>query len=146
MEIIDGATLGFKLMTYFQEYEHVVILDTVSVDDAPGSIYRLPAEEMMGLGSYRHTAHEVEIVEMLEICSLLEEMAEVTILGIVPKDIESVEIGLTPELEAHFSEYVTHVLKELENLGYPLEKTGDTSLKELSLAMIGSYNETRTYA
>lgn len=146
VEIIDGATLGFKLMTYFQDYDHVIILDTVSVEDTPGSIYRLPAEEMMGLGSYRQTAHEVEIVEMLEICSLLEEMAEVTILGIVPKDIEAVEIGLTPELEAHFDEYIDHAVKELETLGYPMEKTGDTSLKQISIDLIGAYNETRAYA
>ena len=146
VEIIDGATLGFKLMTYFQDYDHVIILDTVSVEDAPGSIYRLPAEEMMGLGSYRQTAHEVEIVEMLEICSLLEQMAEVTILGIVPKDIEAVEIGLTPELEAHFDEYIDHAVKELATLGYPMEKTGDTTLKQISIDLIGAYNETRAYA
>ena len=31
LEIIDGGTLGFKLMTYFQEYDNVIILDTVSI-------------------------------------------------------------------------------------------------------------------
>ena len=25
LEIIDGGTLGFKLMTYFQEYDNVII-------------------------------------------------------------------------------------------------------------------------
>ena len=41
LEIIDGGTLGFKLMTYFQEYDNVIILDTVSIEDEVG-IYRLP--------------------------------------------------------------------------------------------------------
>lgn len=43
LEIIDGGTLGFKLMAYFQEYKNVIILDTVSIDDEAGSIFRLPS-------------------------------------------------------------------------------------------------------
>ena len=67
LEIIDGGTLGFKLMAYFQEYDNVIILDTVSIEDEVGGIYRLPSDVLLGLGTYRKTAHEVEIVEMLEI-------------------------------------------------------------------------------
>ena len=93
--IVDGGVLGFQLMTYYQEFDKVIILDTITMDDKVGSIYNLPSEELLGLGSYKQTAHEVEIVEMLEICSLLEKMAIVSIIGIVPKDIETVGVGLT---------------------------------------------------
>ena len=61
LEIIDGGTLGFKLMAYFQEYDNVIILDTVSIEDEVGGIYRLPSDVLLGLGNYRKTAHEVEI-------------------------------------------------------------------------------------
>jgi hydrogenase maturation protease len=37
LTIIDGGVLGFKLMGYFQEFDHVIILDTVSIEDEPGS-------------------------------------------------------------------------------------------------------------
>ena len=95
LEVIDGGTLGFKLMSYFQEYENVIILDTVSIEDEIGGIYRLPSDVLLGLGNYRKTAHEVEIVEMLEIVSVLDSHANVTIIGIIPADIVSVGIGLT---------------------------------------------------
>ena len=98
LEIIDGGTLGFKLMTYFQEYDNVIILDTVSIEDKAGEIYRLPSDVLLGLGNYRKTAHEVEIVEMLEIVSVLDSHANVTIIGIIPEDIISVEIGLTQSM------------------------------------------------
>ena len=102
LEIIDGGTLGFKLMTYFQEYDNVIILDTVSIEDKAGEIYRLPSDVLLGLGNYRKTAHEVEIVEMLEIVSVLDSHANVTIIGIIPEDIISVEIGLTQSMENRF--------------------------------------------
>ena len=31
-------------MAYFQEYDNVIILDTVSIEDEVGGIYRLPSD------------------------------------------------------------------------------------------------------
>ncbi len=117
VDIIDGGTLGFKLMRYYQEYDKVIILDTISIEDKPGSIYNLPSKALLGLGSYRKTAHEVEVVEMLEICSFLEKMAKVNIIGIVPKDITSVEIDLTKEIKRAFLAFVNEAVRELEREG-----------------------------
>ena len=140
LEIIEGGTLGFKLMTYFQEYDNVIILDTVSIEDRAGEIYRLPSDVLLGLGQYRKTAHEVEIVEMLEICSVLDKHAEVTILGIIPEDIVSVEIGLTQTIEDKFDEYLAQALKEIEAAGCKIERKDNKSIKDIALELIGSYN------
>lgn len=127
--IVDGGVLGFQLMTYYQEYDKVIILDTITMDDSVGSIYNLPAEELLGLGSYKQTAHEVEIIEMLEICSLLERMAEVNIIGIVPKDIETVVVGLTDEMKQNFPTFVKSALDELAKIGIvPIKKQNEISL------------------
>jgi len=131
VEVIDGGTLGFKLMRYYQEYEKVIIIDTVSIEDTPGSIYNLPADVLLGLGEYRKTAHEVEVVEMLEICSLLESIAEVNVVGVVPKDIESVEIGLSEEIEKAFEGLYKEVLRELGRVGIEYERKGDVSLRSV---------------
>ena len=136
IDIIDGGTLGFKLMNYYQSYKKVIILDTVSIDDTPGSVYNLPARELMGLGAYRKTAHEVEVVEMLEICSLLEHMAEVNVIGIVPREIECVDISLTPELMPHVPVMVEETLRELARAGITARPKAGRSLE----AIISAYN------
>ncbi|WP_407921071.1 HyaD/HybD family hydrogenase maturation endopeptidase [Aliarcobacter butzleri] len=140
LEIIDGGTLGFKLMAYFQEYDNVIILDTVSIEDTAGSIYRLPSEVLLGLGNYRKTAHEVEIVEMLEIVSVLDSHANVTIMGIIPEDIISVEIGLTKKMEEKFEEYILNIIKEIESLGIKSKKINNIAIKDIVKNIIGSYN------
>ena len=140
LEIIDGGTLGFKLMTYFQEYDNVIILDTVSIEDEVGGIYRLPSDVLLGLGNYRKTAHEVEIVEMLEIVSVLDSHAKVTIIGIIPADIESVGIGLTEQMENRFEEFILNGIKEIESLGIKATKVNDISIEDVVKSMIGSYN------
>lgn len=140
IEIMDGGTLGFNLMRYFEEYDNVIILDIVSAKDAPGSIYRFPSDILLGLGDYKKTAHEVEIVEMLEICSLLDHHADVTIIGIIPEDIKSTQVGLTSALEKKFKEYIGYIIKELEGLNIKAIKTGNRSLNDIAKDMIGSYN------
>ncbi len=136
IDIVDGGTLGFKLMGYYQTYDRVIIIDTVSIEDEPGSVYNLPSEVLMGLGSYRKTAHEVEVLEMLEICSMLEKMAKVSVIGIVPKDIESVEINLTDDLKKYFLPLVNEVIKEIEKENIDIKEIGKTSLNDI----INSYN------
>ena len=140
LEIIEGGTLGFKLMTYFQEYDNVIILDTVSIEDNPGEIFRLPSDVLLGMGQYRKTAHEVEIVEMLEIVSVLDSHATVTILGIVPEDIVSVQIGLTKTIEDRFEEFTLQAIKEIESIGIKANKKDNKSIKTISQELIGSYN------
>ena len=140
LEIIDGGTLGFKLMTYFQEYDNVIILDTVSIEDKAGEIYRLPSDVLLGLGNYRKTAHEVEIVEMLEIVSVLDSHANVTIIGIIPEDIISVEIGLTQSMENRFEEFILNSIIEIESLGIKATKINNILIPDIVKSMIGSYN------
>jgi len=142
LEIIDGGTLGFKLMTYFQEYDNVIILDTVSIEDNPGDIFRLPSDVLLGLGQYRKTAHEVEIVEMLEICSVLDKHAEVTIIGIIPEDIQSVKIGLTKTIEEKFIGLINQAIIDIEKLGIKVSKRDEQkSISQICKGLLGSYND-----
>lgn len=145
--MVDGGVLGFQLMTYYQDYDRVLILDTITIEDEVGSIYNMPASELLGLGSYKQTAHEVEIVEMLEICSLLDKMAEVNIIGIVPKDIQSVNVGLTDELKGKFDVFVSTALNELEKSGIKFSKNEkEVSLEDIILSYGDPQSECKGYA
>lgn len=116
--LVDGGVLGFQLMTYYTDYDKVIILDTITMkNDRPGSIYNIPGEELLGLGSYKQTAHEVEIVEMLEIAALNGNLSDVNIIGIVPEDILSVKAGLSDSLKAAFPAFVDTALGELQKSG-----------------------------
>jgi len=117
IKIIDGGTPGFKLMDYFQDCDKVIILDTLSIKDRPGSVYDLPAEALIGLGNYRQTAHEVEVVRMLEICSILDKTAAVNILGIIPEDIRKVRINLSRTLKKNIPMLVDKSILRLQDAG-----------------------------
>ena len=138
LEILDGGTMGLNLIGYLQEYDRVILLDTLSIDAKPGQLYRIPAEEFHGLGAQRNTAHEVEIIQMLEAGELYGLKASVTILGIVPEDITSVSIGLSSSLEREFGSYLQLVLDEITSLGIKAVRTKERSLQTVIRELMGS--------
>lgn len=131
LELLDGGTLGFNLAEYFLEYDNVFILDTISTDDKAGSIYKIPSNELLGAGAYKKTAHEVEVLQMLEACELYDKKANVTIFGIIPEDINSVKIGLSKTLAKSFDSFIQTITKELMELNIQSVKKDNISLESI---------------
>ncbi len=131
LEILDGGTLGFGLIEYFTQYDNVFILDTLSLNDSIGSMYKIPAQVLLAQGGYKNTAHEVEVVAMLEAASLSDKRAEVTVFGIVPSDIETVCIGLSASLEKQFLPFIELVLEGVKSLNIDVNSKSDKTLKEI---------------
>jgi hydrogenase maturation protease len=122
VDIIDGGTLGFKLMTYYQEYDYVCILSTTSEGTKPGEIFHFSVDELLNHGACRQSANEVEVVQMLEICSILdEEMAEVDIIAMKPEDIMPVEANLTPTVQDAIVKMVEKAIDVMRKRGIQLQ-------------------------
>ncbi|MCX7760398.1 MAG: HyaD/HybD family hydrogenase maturation endopeptidase [Hydrogenothermaceae bacterium] len=145
INLVDGGTGGFKLIEYFQDYDYVILVDTISVKDKAGTVYRVEGEKLAGISSYHQTAHEVEILQIIDLAALSGKSAKTIVIGIVPEDINSSQIGLTEQLEKSFPFAVNQVINELTNLGVNCEKINEIPLKEVVLDFIGSYNDTRRY-
>ena len=140
LDIYDGGTLGLNLIDYLQAYDQVIILDTLSLDEQAGALFRIPAEEFIGLGDQRSTAHEVEVIQMLEAGMLHGVKANVMVLGIIPEDISTISIGLSRTMEVHFQKYLDLVLDEIAYLGIKATRTETLSLEDVVKALMGSYN------
>ena len=118
IEIVDGGTLGFKLMPLLLEFDEVIIVNTASDETKEaGAISIKTTDEFLDGTLIKKTANEVEIAEMLQICSLTEVMAQTTVISIVPKDIIAVEVALTPELTSAWQNYIHATIQTIESLG-----------------------------
>ena len=141
VDLIDAGTLGFGLMRFLHEYDHIILIDTISVNDKPGSVYRLTPEQLSGLASYHQTAHEVEVLQMIEITPLTGKMADTVVIGVVPENICSSEIGLTKTLEDKpFKTVISQIFKELDRIGVVYKKVNNQTLKDVVMKHFGSYN------
>lgn len=114
VSFIDGGTLGIHLLHYYEEFEQVFILDTISLEDVVGAIYDIPSCELLDLGGHKNTAHEVEVSDMIATSLFLENPAIIRVIGIVPQDIESVAIGLSDAIKISFIKYIYAILEALK--------------------------------
>ena len=131
LDIVDGGTLGFRLMPLLQEYDAVIIVNTASEDDAAvGHITIKSCDEFLDGSLVKKTANEVEIAEMLQICSLSEQMADTMLISIVPEDIITVEVGLSSALSSVWPTFIRSILNELEKVG--INSVGQNSSLSLS--------------
>jgi len=129
IEVVDGGTLGFKLMPLLQEFDDVIIVNTASDDMKKiGEITIKTTDEFLDGDLIKKTANEVEIAEMLQICSLTEAMAETTVISIVPEDIIAVEVGLSEKLTSRWEAYIQTIINQIEALGVAVSQ-GDKSME-----------------
>ena len=123
LTVVEGGTLGFTLMTYYQKYDKIIVVGTGSKNGAVGTICCESAEEIMANeDNTRKTANEVEITMMIEICSFHEEMGEVQLITMVPEDIIEVKNGLTDAVLLHMPKLVEATLEELRISAIVLNK------------------------
>jgi len=123
LTVLEGGTLGFTLMTYYQEYDKIIVVGTGSKEGPVGTITSENAEEVMANESAtRKTANEVEITMMIEICSFHEDMGEVQLITMVPHDIIEVKNAMTPEALAYMPKLVETTLEALKNSGIILKR------------------------
>ncbi len=133
ISIVDGGTLGFRLMPLLMEHDVVVIVNTGSEEEErAGKISVKNAEAFLEGALIKKTANEVEIAEMLQICSMADHMAETVLVSIVPDDIISVEVGLTDALVAAWPQYIETIVKVLQQFGVKATRHAESvSLDEI---------------
>jgi len=115
VQIIDGGVEGINLLNLFLENDHIIILDTINLDDSAGSIYNIPSYELSGYGLNSGGAHEVGVMQCLDMIELMGKPLPMSnVLGIVPKSI-TFHMGLSEELNARFDSYISTIIDYLKS-------------------------------
>ncbi len=117
VEIINGGVEGINLYPVFEQNDHILVLDTIMLNDTPGSIYLIPSYELSGYGLNSGGAHEIGVLQCIDMLELQgKKIPNVTILGIVPAHI-TFEIDLSNILKESFNNYIQTALNYLHKNG-----------------------------
>ncbi len=108
VDLLDGGTGGFHLVSWLEEYERIVMIDATLDDNPPGTIRVIHphyASDFPPLMS----AHEIGLRDMLDVMQLTGTMPEVLLVVISAADVSEVGMDLSPELEAVIPDIVRTV-------------------------------------
>jgi hydrogenase maturation protease len=99
VEYLDGGTAGYDLLDSMKGRKKIIIIDALKADDSPGSVYRFPAEKLT-MSTTGFSLHDAGVPSMIKMLDIMGEKPEIEIIGIVPEDITSLDIGISKSLEA----------------------------------------------
>lgn len=118
VETLDGGTLGFKLMGPIMESDHLIIVDIVLNDGKPGDVFRLKGEDLSKSLAFKNSMHQTDLLDVLAHCKLIGQVPDtVVLLGVEPKDYETMSTELSGELTDKLPDVLDAVLKEITAAG-----------------------------
>ena len=76
VRVVDGGTQGLWLMSTLQQADRLIVVDAVLGRGEPGTFYRLEREDLPRGLRAKQSAHDSDLVEALNLCSLPGRRAE----------------------------------------------------------------------
>jgi hydrogenase maturation protease len=113
MEFHDGGVAGATLLNLIEGEERVVLVDAVDAPLPPGTVVRLTPDELAASGAPAWSLHDLNLSDTLGMMRLRGTLPDMMILGVVPADIETYSLELSPALAARFGEIVGKVRAEI---------------------------------
>ncbi len=122
VSIVDGGVLGVNLLGVISQADDLIVVDAVRNKGNPGDMYRLAGKQIPERIRAKNSLHQVDFLEALTLCQALDKVPETVIVGIEPKDIDTMSIELTPTTRDKIDAAIDMVLVELDRLGVPYKK------------------------
>ncbi len=117
INLLDGGTLAQRLIPIIVEYDHLIIVDTINAPGVQaGEIYFFNFDAIPDAVDWQGSAHEVEMLQTLNMMDLTGDRPPTMIIGVVPTVIEVTEFSLSeavadavPLMEKTLLEYLKTV-------------------------------------
>lgn len=133
IRFIDGGTLASFLMPTMAEFDEILLVDCIDADGAKGGeVYFFDYDAMPKQISWSGSAHEVEMLQTLQMMDLCGDLPHVKILAVVPQRIEEASFKLSSVILESSKTMEKTALKYLSNLGFAHEKIADLSAQDIA--------------
>jgi hydrogenase maturation protease len=115
VEILDGGTGAFYLMSYFETYPKVILIDATMDGNPPGHINLITPKFASDFPKALST-HDVGLKDLLESLEILGRLPEIYLFTISIQKIDHMKLELSPEVEAALPVVKQKVLDKMHEL------------------------------
>ena len=114
VDLLDGGTGGFVLLSLFEDYKNLVIIDATLSSEPEGTIKVLKPKFAKDFPKSLST-HELGLKDMIESAILLGKVPDISLITVSINPEQIMNIELTPELKALIPEVVETVKMVMAN-------------------------------
>ncbi len=115
--LIDGGNMGMDLLSFFYEYNTMIIVDAVDFEKNPGFIDTIENDDILTLFTTKMSLHHLGLKDVLSYAKLLDQTPEeLCLIGIQPEKIE-MEMQLSKTVSSKIDTLTQLVLEKLKTWG-----------------------------
>ena len=119
-DVVDGGTCGMELLDDMANREHIIIVDAVLANKAPGEIIMLHDEQVPVFFSRKISLHQLGICDVLSALKLTDEFPKnLCLIGIQPETLEP-QIALSEIVQNQFPAIFETLEKVLKNYQFSI--------------------------
>lgn len=109
--LLDGGTGGFHLMSYFSEFEKIIMIDATLSSRYEGEIAVLKPKFASDFPRSL-SAHDIGLKDMIESITLLDKLPDIILITVSIKHIEGLSVELSPVIK----DTIPAIISEVEKL------------------------------
>jgi len=134
VDIIDGGTLAQRLIPIITEYDRVLLIDCVQVDDAEiGDVYSFDFDKVPDCITWNGSAHEVEMLQTLQMIEMMGDLPPVKIVGVIPYVIgEDSTFSMTDEVVKASILMEKTIIDYIKSFDIAVEKKNNLAIRDIS--------------
>lgn len=88
-DVVDGGTCGMELLDLMANRQHIIVIDAVLANKAPGEIITLYDEQVPTFFSRKISPHQLGLCDVLSALKLTDEFpSHLCLIGIQPETLE----------------------------------------------------------
>jgi len=96
--ILDGGTGGFHLLSYFQEYPKIIMIDA-TMDGSPAGTIKIITPKFASDFPTALSAHDIGLKDMIESMQLLGNKPKIYLITVSISEIKSMVMELSEEVK-----------------------------------------------
>ncbi len=132
IDIVDGGTLAQRLIPIIVEYDHLIIIDTINAPGVEaGEVYFFDFDAVPDAVDWQGSAHEVEMLQTLNMMDLVGDRPQTMIMGVVPTVIEATEFSLSEGVAAAVPLMENTLVRYLNDLGIETVKKAEVDMQDI---------------
>lgn len=115
VDVVDGGTGGFHLLSYFRDYKRIIIVDAAIGDKPAGSI-EIVTPKFSSDFPKTLTAHDIGLKDLIDSASILGDLPDIRLIIVYIDKFQNLNLELSREIIEVIPQATRLIIQLIEDL------------------------------
>jgi len=117
VDVVDGGTGGFHLLSYFDDYKKIIIVDA-GLGDKPAGTIEIIKPKYSSDFPKTLTAHDIGLKDLIDSASILGDLPDIRLIIVYIDNFQSLDLEISDRIKSVIPLAVQSIISAIEELSY----------------------------